>query len=450
MPTDNALGPGDPFPLPGFNATFDVNAYAVEKELFLAERCQQASGPGGPNGTYAYHTIMLKTGNMNVAAGLCPSTQPPALGFNNLPMAQPLVALTPATLQSVPYGGRGFVGHVGATYDVNASWSEGEREAVRGALAAYTAAWAAYRFAEVDGVTPPPPPPRPTPLLLNKSYEAAIWWRNVSSGSTVFHHIQESGPAAPWLMNYFKLMDTRGVGGGYDWSGAGQLFGPIPSYMSSLTVAFAQLTTSNLYLPCHGGCWKLSGEPCDGGVGGGSNDQDITRYICFLVNGKGGCSGNGCPLFHIRSSDGARLPRGDPAFPRECYSQHCGPGSPNVSACDPYSNPGPQELMMLYPCEEWGVHGYPTRPGQGSGAGPLTLDIGGLGARVALVGQEPKDVGEGVRKAMGWAPLPPLDTLPPYPGWTRSWVGFDFGTEQFTPAANRYEFSQVDLKVLAA
>jgi len=364
-------------------------------------------------------------------------------------MAQPLVALTPATLQRVPYGGQGYVGSVGATYDVNASWSEQEREAVRGALSAYTAAWAAYRFAEVDGAAPPAPPRAP-PLLSNMSYEAAIWWRNVSSNSTVFHHIQESGPAAPWLMNYFKLMDVGGIGGGYDWQGAGQLFGPIPSYKSSLTVAFTQLTASNLYLPCHGGCWKLSGAPCDGGVGGGSNDEDVTRYICFLVNGKGGCRGNGCPLFHIRSSDGRRIPRDDPAFPRECYSQHCGPGGGNVSGCDPYSNPGPQELMMLYPCEEWGAHGYPTQPGMGSGEGPLRLDIGGLGARVALVGQEPQDVGAEVRRKMGWAQLPPLDTLPPYPGWTRSWVGFDFGTEQFTPAANRYEFSQVDLQVLSS
>jgi hypothetical protein len=64
----------------------------------------------------------------------------------------------------------------------------------------------------------------------------------------------------------------------------------------------------------------------------------------------------------------------------------------------------------------------------------MVFDVGALGARVALVGQEPRDVGPAVRAARGWAPLPPPSTLPPYPGWTRSWVGFDFGTEQFTPA----------------
>jgi hypothetical protein len=457
LPSDNELGPGDPFPLPGFNATSDVNGYAVEKELFLGARCAQrfpaGTAPGGE--TWSFHTVMLKTGNMDPAAGICPSTnanassQPPlAARFNNLPMVQPLVALTPAAVAPVPYGGRGYVGSVGATYDVAPNTTEAERQAVRAALAAYTAEWAAKRFAEVDGA--PAPAPTPPPLLTNKSFEAAIWWRNVTSNSTVFHHIQSSSPAAPWLMNYFKLADARGVAGGYDWENRGSMLGPVPSYKSRLTVAFTQLTSSNLYLPCHGGCWKLNGDPCDGGAGGGSNSQDITRYVCFKVNGGASCSGNGCPLYHVRSSDGKRVLRNDSAFPRECYAMHCGPGGGGVGACDPFSNPGPQELMMLNPCSEWGLHGYPTRPGEGSGAGPLVFDVGALGARVALVGEEPQDVGAALRAARGWAPLPPPSQLPPYPGWTRSWVGFDFGTEQFSPAANRYEFSQVDLEVLAA
>ena len=104
---------------------------------------------------------------------------------------------------------------------------------------------------------------------------------------------------------------------------------------------------------------------------------------------------------------------------------------------------------MLTACSEWATHGYPASPSTGQGV-LLDLDVGGLGARLALVGAEPADVGPDVRAARGWAPLPPLDTLPPYPGWTRSWVGFDFGTEQFTPAANRYEFSELDVLVLAA
>ncbi len=90
--------------------------------------------------------------------------------------------------------------------------------------------------------------------------------------------------------------------------------------------------------------------------------------------------------------------------------------------------------MMIAPCEEWGLHGYPTSPGAGMGKS-LTLDVGALGARVAFAGAEPADIGPAARAARGWAPLPPLDTLPSFPGWTRYWNGFDFGTEQFTPGA---------------
>ncbi len=79
-----------------------------------------------------------------------------------------------------------------------------------------------------------------------------------------------------------------------------------------------------------------------------------------------------------------------------------------------------------------------------------TLDVGALGARVFLSGSEPADVGPDVRAARGWAPLPPLDTLPPYPGWTRSFNGFDFGEEQPFPGLVRYEWTEIDVLVLAA
>jgi hypothetical protein len=319
---------------------------------------------------------MLKSGNMNVNASICPETAPPpsgtggvlSAGFNNLEMNQPLLSLQPSAQRAVPYGGRGYVGSLGATYDVDPKWTPAQSAAVQAALAAYTAAWIDYRFAEVDGVQPLPPLPssQTPPLLINKSYEGVVWWFNASSQSTVFHHIQQSSAAAPWLMSYTKLMDVAGFGGGYDFSESGQMFGPIPAYSSRLRARFTQLTTSNLYIPCHGGCWKLSGAPCDGDL-----DSDITRYICFLVNSAGGgCTARNqgaCPLFHIRSNDSARIYRNDTAaFPYGCYSAHCGPGGGGAGACDPYSNPGPQELMMLTPCEEWALHGYPSKPGGGA------------------------------------------------------------------------------------
>jgi hypothetical protein len=104
--------------------------------------------------------------------------------------------------------------------------------------------------------------------------------------------------------------------------------------------------------------------------------------------------------------------------------------------------------MMLLPCSEWTEHGYPSSNGEFNGV-PMTLDVGALGARVFLSGVEPADVGAATRAAKGWAPLPDLATLPPYPGWTRSFNGFDFGEEQPTPGLVRYEFSEVDVLVLS-
>ena len=462
---DNALGPGDAFPLPGFNATDDANAYAVQKGLFLAQRCERASA-GASAFNWGYHTVMWKSGNMDMAAGICPETSPPPpaaaslhaaaapLRFNNLKMNQPLVALHPARPAKVPYSPSptgGFVGWAAGTYDVNASWSAAEVAAVQAALEDYTAAWVAFRFAELEGASPLPPRPDAAPpaLLVNRSYEGTVWWKNVSSGATVFLHMQATSAAAPWLMSYYKLMDAAGFGSGYDWAEGGQVWGPVPAFSTKLRATYTMLDRSKggfggLYVPCHGGCWKIDGSPCDGDL-----DSDITRYICFIIeNGSNGCTATAqqnCPLFHVLSGSNERVLRNDTArFPYHCYSGHCAPG-----ACDPYSNPGPQELMMLLPCSEWAVHGYPAVEGSTNGL-PMELDVGALGARVALSGAEPADVGPALRAQRGWAPLPDLSTLPPYPGWTRSFNGFDFGEEQPSRGLVRYEFTSIDLLVLAA
>lgn len=456
----NALGPGDP--LPGFNTTRDANAFAVNKELFLGALCTQPPAPAAARAAaganWSFHTVMWKSGNMDIAAGICPltttvgapsgsalSAPPRGRHFNNLSMNQPLTQVTQSTMQRVPYGGRGSVGWASGTYDVDAAWTPVQLAAVRAALDDYTRAWVAARFAEVDGT--PTPPPAPPPLLANKSYIATAWWRNVTSGALVFLHLQETSGGAPWLMNYLKLMDVVDVGSGYDWTEAGDLFGPAPAYLSKLSITYTVLQKSaggfgGLYVPCHGGCWKLSGAPCDGDL-----DSDVTRYICFVAeSGNGKCSPHGdCPPFHILSGSHERVFPNDTArFPYECYSGHCLPGN-----CDPYSNPGPQELMMLLPCSEWAEHGYPTADGERSGV-PMVLDVGAIGARVALSGVEPPDIGPAERARRGWAPLPDLSTLPPYPGWTRAFAGFDFGQEQGTPGLVRYEFTGVDLAVLAA
>ena len=101
------------------------------------------------------------------------------------------------------------------------------------------------------------------------------------------------------------------------------------------------------------------------------------------------------------------------------------------------------------PIRRWAEHGYPVANAAGSGV-PLSLDVGALGARVFLSGVAPADVGAAERARRGWAPLPDLSTLPPYPGWTRSFNGFDFGQEQPGRGMARYDFTALNVEVLAA
>jgi len=56
---------------------------------------------------------------------------------------------------------------------------------------------------------------------------------------------------------------------------------------------------------------------------------------------------------------------------------------PGTDTCDPYSNPNPQELIQLLPCDEWTVHGFPKRGEGWIGDGrKWTLDVGALVSRL--------------------------------------------------------------------
>ena len=178
-------------------------------------------------------------------------------------------------------------------------------------------------------------------------------------------------------------------------------------------------------------CWKLDGSPCDGDV-----LTDVTRYVCFILadNIKGNCrpdNQGSCPPYHTDADTGIRVYRNNTKeFPYECYYLYCrapnDPHSGEGGSCDAYSNPNPQELMQLLPCEQWGRHGFPSRPGQGwvGDARRWTLDVGALGAQVFLGGEEPQLLTETAGSSR-------VTSLPAgYPGVNRSWISFEIGPEQ--------------------
>jgi hypothetical protein len=473
---DNALMVGQPFPLPNFTAPGDQAGYAIVKEQYLGALCARPAAPSAPSALpWSYWTVMFKSGNMQTGAGLCAemgaggdavagsaaSIDHARVGFNNLPMNQPWMVhgwTTPG--QAVPYNGSGLIGYFAGTYDGDPAWTPSQLAAVQAALHNYTQAWISFRFAELAAAgASGPPPPQPTPplLLANSSYLATAWYTNVTTGATVYYQLVVTTPTYPWLMNYLRSDDVGGGNGGYIWDGRGVMGGPVPAYATQLVARLDVLSpgTGMMYLPEISGCWKLDGSPCDGNA-----TTDVTRYACFIVTPTvvAQCSAanqNTCPPYHIRSSDGAVVLRNDTAnFPYECYYQHCLP--PNAppelegNRCDPYSNPAQQELQQLLPCSEWAIHGFPSSPGEGwaGNASTWTLDVGALGARLYFSGTEPADLPD--RASRGFAPLPPADQLPPYPGWNRSWISFEIGPEQSDPGFRlmRWETSAWDVRVM--
>lgn len=76
---DNELKAGQAFPQGDFFDSQDPDAYAVQKELFLASLCETKSTAG----PWHFWMIMLKNGNFDVNSGLCPSTAPPSRPFTS-------------------------------------------------------------------------------------------------------------------------------------------------------------------------------------------------------------------------------------------------------------------------------------------------------------------------------------------------------------------------------
>ena len=95
----------------------------------------------------------------------------------------------------------------------------------------------------------------------------------------------------------------------------------------------------------------------------------------------------------------------------------------------------------MLPCEEWGMHGFPTRPGIGwIGDSRLwTLDVGGLGSRVFLQGAEPAPIATTAE---------PSGIARNFPGNNRSWISFEIGPE--SPEDHnivRWEVQDVDVQI---
>ncbi|XP_006655147.2 uncharacterized protein LOC102722017 [Oryza brachyantha] len=352
---DNNLRAGDPFPGAPANIT-DVDRYAAAKELYLGGRCQVADSPA----PWQFWMVMLKNGNLDTAAAICPENGRPARPFpqGKFPcpggagcMNQPLVFHNRTALDAT---GRRLTGGLFGTYDLDAK------------------------------------------DLASKevSYYSVTWEKDLGSGGAgaggwVFHHKLRTSPKYPWLMLYLRSDATSGFSGGYhyDTRGMTKIVPESPNFKVRVTLEVKQGggPNSQFYLMDMGSCWKNDGRPCDGDA-----TTDVTRYSEMIINpetpswctpGKVGL----CPPWHT-FRNGTRVHRADAArFPYAAYHLYCSPGNARAAEqpatpCDPYSNPQPQEIMQLVPHPVWGEFGYPTAKGQGWVGDPRTweLDVGAM------------------------------------------------------------------------
>ncbi|WOL02248.1 hypothetical protein Cni_G10967 [Canna indica] len=390
---DNMLGLGDPLPRA---SPPDVDLYAVEKELYLGKKCEVEDHPA----PWQFWMIMLKNGNLDTSAGLCPNNGkkvgpfPPESRFPCFGkgcMNQPLVFHDSTTLQGAKLSGRFF-----GTYDLNAD-----------------------RIMEMNNI----------------SYFSVTWEKELGKDGWTFHHVLKTTQKYPWLMLYLRSDATRGFSGGYHYETRGmtKIIPESPEFKVRVTLDIRKGggPNSQFYLMDMGSCWKNNGDPCDGDV-----TTDVTRYSEMILNPEteAWCRPDrlyDCPSYHT-FANGTRVHRTDTAhFPYGAYHVYCTPGNAKhpespYRFCDPYSNPQPQEILQLLPHPVWGEYGYPTKKGEGWIGDPRTweLDVGRMSQALYFY-QEP-------------------DTPPA----KRKWTSLDVGTEIYVSNNAVAEWIVSDLDII--
>ncbi|XP_031248670.1 uncharacterized protein LOC116106445 [Pistacia vera] len=351
---DNKLGVGDPFLGVQPDALFNVDLYAAEKELYLGSKCEVEDKPN----PWQFWMIMLKSGNMDTSAAMCPKNGYKVGPFgpdNGFPcfgkgcMNQPLIYHDYTTLQGP--NRTTLKGRFYGSWDLNADLSKGS--------------------------------------VGNISYHSVDWKKEIGRGSWVFHHVLRTSIKYPWLMLYFRSDATQGVSGGYHYPtrGMSKIIPGSPNFKVrfTLNVIKGGGHNSQFYLLDIGSCWKNNGQNCDGNV-----TSDVTRYSEMIINPNitSWCQPDHlstCPPYHT-FPNGTRVHRNDTAhFPYAAYHLYCSPGNADhlempYTLCDPYSNPQSQEILQILPHPVWGEYGYPTSQGEGWIGDPRTweLDVGRL------------------------------------------------------------------------
>ena len=196
---DNRLGIKD--------SSGEINAsnadlYAAQKEIYLGKKCQVQDKPR----PWQFWMIMLKSGNTDTTAAICPMNGKKARPFPPEPR--------------FPCFGKGCMNMplMYHNYTKSVKGENGNTQ-LRGSF---------YGSWDLDAnVTK-------AVTKNDTSYYSVTWEKELRKGSWVFHHLLKTSSKYPWLMIYLRSDATTGFSGGYHYQTRGMskivslIFSPPP------------------------------------------------------------------------------------------------------------------------------------------------------------------------------------------------------------------------------
>nr|GME09435.1 uncharacterized protein LOC109187820 [Ipomoea batatas]GME13085.1 uncharacterized protein LOC109187820 [Ipomoea batatas] len=184
---ENKLGISDAFYQGLWTTT--VDQYAAWKELYLGDKCEVKDEPK----PWQFWMIMLKSGNMDTMAALCPKN------------GRKVFLPTPET--GFPCFGKGCM-NMPQIYHNYTTIQEGKLKG------SFYGTW----DLDNDDIKK-----ARTDKNSSYSYYAVTWEKEVEKGSWNFHHYLKTSKKYPWLMLYLRSDATVGFSGGYHYQTRGML-----------------------------------------------------------------------------------------------------------------------------------------------------------------------------------------------------------------------------------
>jgi hypothetical protein len=167
----------------------NTDLYAAQKEIYLGDKCQVQDNPR----PWQFWMIMLKSGNTDTLAAICPENGKKAKPFPPEPR--------------FPCFGKGCMNMPLMYHNYTCVQGKNGNTKLRGSF---------YGTWDLDADV--------TKAVTNNndtSFYSVTWEKEIGKGSWVFHHLLKTSSKYPWLMLYLRSDATTGFSGGYHYQTRG-------------------------------------------------------------------------------------------------------------------------------------------------------------------------------------------------------------------------------------